>query len=164
MVRLLPRDSKRSATPARATRKTAAQRGGRSSHVKPRSYTGEERSLNDSPPFRSVWSNYHPRGTTRAHCKCACCAPSRETASEVARPRVPPEIRLRKEEAAARTSNHGLASAKRGLSPVQRPSVAYGATKILAARRARTASAHGAPPTERQQAQWHARACNLKAG
>ena len=45
----------------------------------------------------------------------------RETASAVARPCVPPESRLQKNEVAAPTSNHGLTPTKRGVSLVQRP-------------------------------------------
>ena len=72
MVRPLPRDSVRSGTPARATRKPAAQRGGRSSHVKPRSYTGEERSLAGVATSHRIWSDYNTRGTARAPCKREC--------------------------------------------------------------------------------------------
>jgi hypothetical protein len=163
MLRPLPRGSECNGAPARATRESAAKRGGRSLQVTPRSCIGEKRSLAGAAPFHSVRSDHSPRGTAHAHCKCACCAFSRETASAVARPRVPPERRLRKEEAAARTSHHGLALVTRGLSLMQRPSLAYGATKIHAAwRRARTARAHDAPPLERQRAQWRARACQTR--
>ena len=163
-MRPLPRDSERSGTLARATGKPAAQREGRSSHVKPRSCTGEERTLADATPFRSAWSEYNPRRTARAHYKCAWRAPSQETASTAACPRVPTESRLQKKEVAARTSNHGLTPAKGGLSLVQRPFIAYGATTTHAARRARTTSAHGALPHKRQRAQRLARACHPKAG
>ena len=92
----LPRDSERSGTPARPTRNTAAQRRGRSSHVKPRSYISEERSLAGAAPFRRVRSDQNPRGTARAHCKRAWCASYRKTASAMARPRVQLESRLKK--------------------------------------------------------------------
>ena len=154
MLRPLPRGSECNGAPARATRESAAKRGGRSLQVTPRSCIGEKRSLAGAAPFHSVRSDNSPRGTAHAHCKCACCAFSRETASAVARPRVPSERRLRKEEAAARTSHHGLAPVKRGHSPVQRPFIAYGATALHAARqRARTASANGALPLESKRAQ-----------
>ena len=117
-----------------------------------------------SAPFHSVRSVYNPRNTAHVHCKRVWCAPSRETASAVPLPRVPPERRLRKEGGAARTSSHGLTPAKRGLSMIHRPFVAYGATITHAARRARTANAHAVPPPERQRAKWHARASHPKYG
>ena len=125
------------------------KKGGRSSHVAPRSYAGEERCLAGLAPFHSVWSDNNPRRTACAHYKRAWSAPSRETASAVARPCVPPEIRLPKGEIAARTSNHGLKPAKRGPSLVQRFFAAYIVTTARAARRTRTTSAHRELPPER---------------
>ena len=59
-------------------------------------------------------------------------------------PRVPRESRLRKEEAAASTSHHGLATKERGLLPMQCPSIAHASTTSSAVRRARAASSSSA--------------------
>ena len=85
--------------------------GGRSRHIAPRSRTGGERPLPGAVPFCVVWGDQYPRGMARARGKRVCCASSRERASAVARPRprARRESRLRKEEAAAGTSHHGLA-------------------------------------------------------
>ena len=63
--------------------------GGRSWHVAPRPCAEGERPLAGAVPLSSAWSDHSQRGTVRARNELECCAFSRETASAVARPRVP---------------------------------------------------------------------------
>ena len=96
------------------------------------------------------------RGTTTASAaRCARAASSsartfpQETASTVARPRVPRESRPILG-ATAGTSHNSRTPKKRGLSPVQCPCLVHKPTTTSAARRARAASLRDAPPPERQ--------------
>ena len=133
--------------------------GSHSSHVAPRSCTGEERSSAGAVPFRSTCADYSQRGPARARGKLACFATSRETASAVAGPHVGHENVGR-----ARTSRRGLASKERGLPPVQCPLMMCKVITTSAARRAHAASLRVSPPPERQPAQWRLFACHVNAG
>jgi len=113
---------------------------GRSRHVTPRVCTeGEEPLADDTVTYHGAQNDHNQRGTAHARGKLACCASSRETASAVARSRVPCESRLRKVEVAPGTSRHDLAPRERGLSSVRCPSIGHGATTTRAARRVRQA-------------------------
>ena len=59
----------------------------------------------------------------------------------------------------ARTSEHGITPRGRDLSLVQLSSEGHGSATSSAARRMHDASAHAAPPPEREIAQWRFRVC-----
>ena len=110
-----------------------------------------ERPLAGAVALCSVWSDHNQRGMARVRSKLECCASYPETASAVARARAcHAKSRLRKVEAAAGMSHHGLAPKERSRSPVQCPSIARKVTTTRAARRARTASSRATPPPERE--------------
>ena len=67
--------------------------GGHNWHVAPRPRAEGARPLAGAVPLSNAWNDHSQRGTVRAHSKLECCAFSRETASKVARPRVPRESR-----------------------------------------------------------------------
>ena len=100
----------------------------------------------------------------RVRGKIAYFASSRETGRTVARAHVPRGSWIRKIDAAAGTSDHGLAPKKEGFPPVQCPFNGPGSTATSATRRARSASLRALPSPERQAAQWRARACHAKSG
>ena len=102
-------------------------------------------------------SDHHQCGMARARRKQACCASFRKTASAVARSRARHATAGCASEAAAGTSQHGLAPMNSGLSPVHWPFIVHEATTTSAARLTRFASARAVPPPYRQQAQWRAR-------
>ena len=138
--------------------------GGHSSHVAPRSRTEGERLSAGLVPFYRAWAGHNPPGAARARGKLACCASSREAASAVARARVSRENRLRKVEAAASTSYHGLALMERGFLLVQCSFIGNGSATSRPGRRTRAERLRAAPRRERKRAHWRVRACHAKAG
>ena len=84
-----PPERQRAQWRSRVPRKSRLIMGGRSWHFAPEPRAEGERPLTGAVPFYSAWNGRNQRGTARARSKLACCASSRETASAMARPRVP---------------------------------------------------------------------------
>ena len=138
--------------------------GGHSSNVAPRSCTEERGLPSVQCPFifHSTRRDRSQRGTARARGKLVLPPPERQ----------PPQWRLSAchvnagyaLEATARTSPHGLAPKKRGLTPVQCPFKVRRLITSSVARRARAVSLRVLPPPERQPPKWRSRACHANAG
>ena len=97
------------------------------------------------------------RGTVRAHRKLAYCASSLETASAVACSCASRAKAGCAFETSAGTSQLGHVPTDSGLSPVQCFSIGCRLTTASTTRCARVASSRGAPPPERERAQWRPR-------
>ena len=138
--------------------------GGRSWHVAPRPGADGGGAPVSAVSFRVARTDRNQRATAHACIRLACCASSRETASAEARSRLPRESWLRKVEATAGTSHHGLVPKEGGFPTAHCPFVVYRSIATSATRRARAARSRAAPPAERQPAQRRARACNANAG
>ena len=79
---------------SRVPRESRLVLGGNRWHVAPRPRAERERPLADAAILPAARTDNHSRGTARARSKLVCCASSRETASAVARTRVPREGQL----------------------------------------------------------------------
>ena len=136
--------------------------GGHSSHVAPRSCTEGERPPTDDVSLHSTRTVHSQRSKPRARGRLACCVTSRETASAVARARVPRESRLR-------VGGHSSHAASRSCAERERPSVdAVSFQNTYSDRSQRgTVRARGKlaclQPCERQPAQWRLFACHANA-
>ena len=79
---------------SRVPRESRLILGGRSWHDAPRPRAEGERPIAGAVDLPSAWNDHNKRDTARAHSKLAYCASFRETASTVARSRVPREGQL----------------------------------------------------------------------
>ena len=153
VLRLLSRDSERSGAPARATQYRMIL-GGHHWHVALRPYAELEVPLAGAALLPSGWTDKNRRSTVRARSKLACCTSCRETASAVARPRVPHESRLVMGGYRWHVAPRPRAEEERPLaSAVPLPSARVDHNQRCTARAA-AESSRAAPPPERQQTQW----------